>query len=170
MISLRASMATDAIRLANDISLEMAADYPGVVAVNTSARTGDGRILQGLSMGLTYWHIMNPIYILAVADDRVRFYLREEPLKPLLTPVLPGPGAAYTENRESMQVHPEEPSMSFLTSSGFLRISMDRLEYDRNKERYMRMLRFVLDAEKMRTMELESEGFAGPGQLNTSMM
>jgi hypothetical protein len=34
----------------------------------------------------------------------------------------------------------------------------------------MRMLRFVLDAEKMRTMELESEGFAGPGQLNTRMM
>ena len=59
--------------------------------------------------------------------------------------------------------------MSFLTSSGFLRISMDRLEYVLNRQRYMRMLRFVLDAEKMHTMELESEGFAGPGQLNTSM-
>ena len=148
-------MATDAIRLANEIGQDIMADYPGVVALDSPHRGDEGRVIHGVSIGTSESGFGNSVYIFAPDDYMVRFYVRREYVEPFLTPVLTGPAAAYAKNHENLKVHPEEPWMSLVANGGFLRISMDRLEYVLNKQRYMRMLRFVIDAEKMCMMDLD---------------
>ena len=60
-------------------------------------------------------------------------------------------------------MHPEEPWLNFRHDGMFMRMSMDRLGYILNKQRYMRVLRFVLDAEKLevagdKLLDFEDEG------------
>ena len=159
-------MATDAIRLANEIGQDIMADYPGVVALDSPHRVDAERVMHGISIGTSESGFGNSVYIYAVATDRIRVYMRKEYLEPLLTPVLTGPAAAYAENRENMKFHPDEPWLCLVTDGNFLRISMDRLEYVLNKQRYMRMLRFVIDAEKMCMMDLDD--FEGEDNLMVS--
>lgn len=154
---------TNADRLTHDIGVDIMTDYPGCVVVEATTRTEQLVVVPGISIGWTLDSFANPVYVFPITDDMIRIYLRKTPLMPLLTPVLPGPDRAYVVNRETLHVHPDEPPMSMFESKGFLRASMDRLEYTLHKQRYARMIRFALDAKKMDVMKLED--FSGPGKL-----
>ena len=122
---------------------------------DTFSGTGINRVRTGTTVGTTTLAALNSVYLEACPNDRVRIRLRMEYLEPYLMDgqVMVGPAAPL--NRANLRIHADEPVMSFPHDGVFLRISMNSGEYALNRLRYLRMLRFVLDAEDLSMAELE---------------
>jgi hypothetical protein len=149
VISLRESMA--ALELVREMERDLMAEYPGV----TVGRTDDAEMDSVGTMDV------RSVYLKAWPPDRIRIFIRMDCVEPYIHPPLILPqGRPASVN---IKVHPEEPWLNFRHDGMFMRMSMDRLGYVLNKQRYMRVLRFVLDAEKLevagdKLLDFEDEG------------
>ena len=128
-----------------------------LMATGTDMFSGVGvnRVRIGTTVGTTTLAALNSVYLEACPNEQIRISLRMEHIKPYILDGLALVGPTASPFRARLRVHPDEPVMSFPHDGVFIHIRMDRPRYTLYKLRYLRTLRFVLDAEDLGMAELE---------------